>query len=66
MKRRWCVREGVFERDDGLWWLNKELNDPRERSHTPMAIALKNGDISRVIDIKCDRLSASGKRRWIN
>lgn len=66
MKRRWCVREGVFERDDGLWWLNKELNDPRERSRTPMAIALKNGDISRVIDLKCGRLSASGKRRWIN
>ncbi len=65
MKRRWFVREGVFERDDGLWWLNKELNDPQEKGRTPMTIALKNGNISRVINFKYGGLSASGKRRWI-
>jgi hypothetical protein len=66
MKRRWFVREGVFERDDSLWWLNKELNDPHEKGRTPMTIALKNGNISRVIDVKYGGLSASGKRRWIH
>ncbi|MEE9151145.1 MAG: hypothetical protein V3U20_04840 [Thermoplasmata archaeon] len=63
MKRRWCVREGVFETEDGLWWLNKEQNDVHEKSRTPMTIALRNGDISKVIDVKLDGLYALSRRR---
>lgn len=65
MKRRWCVREGVFERDDGLWWLNKEHMEAKEKNRTPMSIALRNGDISRVIDVKFGGLSTKVNRRGI-
>lgn len=58
MKRRRCVREGIFERNNGLWWLNKE-NQGRENTSTPtMTIALKHGGISRVIDVKHEGLSS--------
>jgi hypothetical protein len=62
MDRRWCVREEVFERDDGLWWLKKEQHNPVEKSRTPMTIALRNGNISGVIDSKIDGLSAIGRK----
>lgn len=62
MKRRWSVREGVFKRDDGLRWLKEGNKDRNLRKRTPMAIALRNGDISRVIDTKNGGLS-SNKRR---
>ncbi len=65
MKRRWSVTEGIFERDDGPWWLKKEYNDRNERMRTPMTVALKNGDISRVIDVKLHGLSSYRKREGI-
>lgn len=66
MKRRWCVREGVFENDDGLWWLNREGNDLKEKSPTPMAVALRNGNISGVMDFKLDGLSAYSRKGGIS
>jgi hypothetical protein len=63
MKKKWCVREGAFLRDDGLWWLNKEQNISSKPSKTPMTIALRNGGISRVIDVKHEGLT--GRRRVI-
>lgn len=62
MKKQWCVREGIFEGENGLWWLNKEV-ERDERTKTPMAIALKNGDISNIIDVKSSGLSTMGRRR---
>lgn len=64
MKKRWCVREDIFEGDNGLWWLNKEV-DLEVRTQTPMAIALKNGDISKVIDVRFGGLSTMGRRRGL-
>ncbi|UCE72906.1 MAG: hypothetical protein JSV56_07670 [Methanomassiliicoccales archaeon] len=64
MKRRWCDREGIFECDNRLWWLNRNM-DYEEKSSTPMAIALKNGDISKVIDVKLGGLSGLSRRRGI-
>ncbi|UCE39357.1 MAG: hypothetical protein JSW00_09090 [Thermoplasmata archaeon] len=64
MKRIWCVNERVLEREDGLWWLNKEQHEFNEKCRTPMSIALRNGDISRVLDVKSDGLSTTGKRGW--
>ncbi|ODS41395.1 MAG: hypothetical protein A7315_06345 [Candidatus Altiarchaeales archaeon WOR_SM1_79] len=63
MKRRWCVRDGIFENDDSLWWLNRDRKEVGEKKSTPMTIALKNGNISRVIDIKLGGLSANEIRR---
>ncbi len=63
MDRRWCVREDIFEKDDGLWWLKKEQYDPAEKNRTPMAVALRNGNISGVIDSKRGGLSAIGRKR---
>ncbi|UCG68605.1 MAG: hypothetical protein JSV09_12465 [Thermoplasmata archaeon] len=62
MKRRWSVREGVFKTDDGLLWLKEKNRYHNKKNRTPMAIALKNGEISRVIDVKNGGLS-SDKRR---
>lgn len=64
MKKIWCVREGIFEGDNGLWWLNKEV-EREERIKTPMAIALKNGDISKVIDVNSHGLSTMERRRGL-
>ena len=63
MKRRWCLREGIFERDNGLWWLNKDQNDMHEINRTPMAVALRNGNISKIIDVKLGGLSTFNRRR---
>jgi hypothetical protein len=63
MKKKCCVREGAFLREGGLWWLNKEQNEPFMSGKTPMTIALKNGGISRVIDVKGDGLSGSPEKR---
>ena len=62
MKRRWCVREGIFEKDNGLWWLNKET-DFEDKNKTPMTIALKNGNISKVIDVKNSGFVGFTRRR---
>ena len=62
MDRRWCVTEDVFEKDNGLWWLKKEQQDTAESCRTPMAVALKNGNISGIIDSKRGGLSAIGRK----
>jgi hypothetical protein len=62
MKRRWSVREGVFERDEGLRWMKDKSKDRYHRKRRPMAIALKNGNISRVIDVKNGGLSSNNRR----
>jgi hypothetical protein len=65
MKRTWCVVDGVFERDDSLWWLNKNHTEITESGKTPMIVALKNGGISRVIDVKSGGLSSINNRQGI-
>jgi hypothetical protein len=62
MKKQWCVREGIFEGDNGLWWLNKEIDD-REIAKTPMIVALKNADISKVYDVRLGGFATNGRRR---
>jgi hypothetical protein len=64
MKKQWCVREGIFEGENGLWWLNKEV-ERDERTKTPMAVALRNGDISKVIDVRFGGLSTMERRRGL-
>jgi len=65
MKRRWCLREDAFEKDDGLWWINREQHDNHKKTRTPMATALRNGEISKIIDVKFDGLSAQDRKRGI-
>ena len=62
MKKRWCVREGIFEGDNCLWWLNKEVEDTRTKQ-TPMTIALKNADSSKVFDVRAGGYATTGRRR---
>ena len=62
MKKRWCVREDIFEGENGLWWLNKEV-DLEERTKTPMQVVLKNKEISKVIDVRFGGFSTMGRRR---
>jgi hypothetical protein len=56
MNGRWCITENAFEKDDGLWWLKKEQYSQNESSITPMEVALKNGDISKIIDTRFNGL----------
>jgi hypothetical protein len=65
MKRTWCVVDGVFEKDNSLWWLNRNRTEITEPSKTPMIVALKNGGISRVIDVKGGGLANLNKRQGI-
>ncbi|UCF07891.1 MAG: hypothetical protein JSW28_09670 [Thermoplasmata archaeon] len=51
------MRDDIFQREDGLWWLREEKDDMEQWNRTPMAIALKNGNISGVIDSKRSGLS---------
>jgi hypothetical protein len=62
MKRRWCVTEDIFQRDNGLWWLNKEKESENIMS-TPMTVALRNGGISRVIDVKLGGFESFRRRQ---
>ena len=61
MKRKWCVREDIFQGDNGLWWLNQKI-EMDDSTKTPMTIALKNGNISKVIDVKSGGLIGFGRR----
>lgn len=65
MKRRWCLREDAFEKDDGLWWLNRERQDNHKKTGTPMEVALRNGEVTKIIDVKLDGLSAKNERQGI-
>lgn len=65
MKRTWCVVDGVFEKDERFWWLNREQLEITESGKTPMSIALKNGGISRVIDVKGYGLSDLHQRQGL-
>jgi hypothetical protein len=65
MKRTWCVVDGVFEKDDSLWWLNRNPTEIIESGKTPMTVALKNGGISRVIDVKGGGLTNINNRQGI-
>jgi hypothetical protein len=64
MKRRWCVREDIFHRENRMWWLEKEKESENAIS-TPMTVALNNGGISRVIDVKLGGFESFGRRRKI-
>jgi len=63
MERRWPVRDDIFQREDGLWWLNEGKEEPLKENKTPMAVALRNGNISGVIDVKVGGLSSKSDRR---
>lgn len=62
MKKRWCVREDIFDGNNCLWWLNKEVDD-REIARTPMSIALKNAEISKVNDVRTNEFAEMTRRR---
>lgn len=63
MERRWPVRDDIFQQENGLWWLNDKQDKPIEENRTPMAVALRNGNISGVIDVKISGLSSKIDRR---
>ena len=63
MERRWPVRDDIFQQENGLWWLNNKHDEPKEENRTPMAVALRNGNISGVIDVKIGGLSSKSDKR---
>jgi hypothetical protein len=63
MRRKAYVREDVFKRDAGLWWLNKEKNSVNEKNRTTMSAAMRNAGVSSVIDVKFGGLSTSGRKQ---
>ena len=63
MERRWPVRDDIFQRENGLWWLNEKKDEQPKENKTPMAVALRNGNISGVIDVKVSGLSSKIDKR---
>ncbi len=63
MERRWPVRDDIFQKGNGLWWLNEKKDDQLKEDKTPMAVALRNGNISGVIDVKVGGLSSKSDKR---
>jgi hypothetical protein len=63
MERRWPVRDDIFQQENGLWWLNDKQDEPKEENRTPMTVALRNGNISGVIDVKIGGLSSKNDKR---
>jgi hypothetical protein len=59
------ARESAFEKLDVPRWLNKRESDIKEKNLTPMKIALRNGEISNVIDVKNGGLSATRRKEGI-
>jgi hypothetical protein len=62
MQRKRCARENAFVNRDVPRWLSKTEFDIGERKQTPMEIALRNGEISSVINLKNRRVSTFPKR----
>ena len=63
MERRWPVRDDIFQLGNGLWWLNDTKGEQITENKTPMAVALRNGNISGVIDVKVGGLSSRSDKR---
>lgn len=63
MHRKAYVREDVFKRDAGLWWLDKEKNAGKDKPRSPMTTAMKNAGISSIIDVKNGGLSTSRRKQ---
>ena len=63
MERRWCVREDIFDGQNALWWLRKELESENVKS-TPMTVALRNIGFDPIINVRFSGLEALGRRYW--
>ncbi len=63
MRRKAYVREEVFKRDAGFWWLNNEKSAVKEKNRPTMSTAMRNAGVSSVIDVKFGGLSTSGRKQ---
>jgi hypothetical protein len=63
MERRWPLRDDIFQQRNGLWWLNEKKDEQLKEDKTPMTVALRNGNISGVIDVKVGGLSWRSDKR---